>query len=130
MNRITLVNGLGLQPRAAVSSSWFTAELRRVHGPHLIPVSARNRTYKQLQLTVTRHRGDVARAPLHFARAPRITDEMLIAAVDVLVSETPSGELMPNPLDKKVHRAVARAVAETAIRQGIARAEYVPYVEE
>lgn len=64
------------------------------------------------------------------ARAPRITDEMLIAAVDVLVSETPSGELMPNPLDKKVHRAVARAVAETAIRQGIARAEYVPYVEE
>jgi malate dehydrogenase (oxaloacetate-decarboxylating) len=64
------------------------------------------------------------------SRAPRITDEMLIAAVDVLVRETPSGELMPNPLDKRVHRAVARAVAETAIRQGIARAEYVPYVEE
>jgi malate dehydrogenase (oxaloacetate-decarboxylating) len=64
------------------------------------------------------------------SRAPRITDEMLIAAVDVLVRETPSGELMPNPLDKKVHRAVARAVAETAIRQGIARAEYVPYVED
>lgn len=64
------------------------------------------------------------------SRAPRITHEMLIAAVDVLVRETPSGELMPNPLDKKVHRAVARAVAETAIRQGIARAEYVPYVEE
>jgi malate dehydrogenase (oxaloacetate-decarboxylating) len=63
------------------------------------------------------------------SRAPRITDEMLIAAVDVLVRETPSGELMPNPLDKKVHREVARAVAETAIRQGIARAEYVPYVE-
>jgi malate dehydrogenase (oxaloacetate-decarboxylating) len=64
------------------------------------------------------------------ARAPRITHEMLIAAVDVLVRMTPSGELMPNPLDKKVHREVARAVAETAIRQGIARAEYVPYVEE
>ena len=64
------------------------------------------------------------------SRAPRITDEMLIAAVDVLVRETPTGELMPNPLDKKVHREVARAVAETAIRQGIARAEYVPYVEE
>ena len=64
------------------------------------------------------------------SRAPRITDEMLIAAVDVLVRETPSGELMPNPLDKKVHHEVARAVAETAIRQGIARAEYVPYVEE
>jgi malate dehydrogenase (oxaloacetate-decarboxylating) len=64
------------------------------------------------------------------SRAPRITHEMLIAAVDVLVRMTPSGELMPNPLDKKVHRGVARAVAETAIRQGIARAEYVPYVEE
>ena len=64
------------------------------------------------------------------SRAPRITDEMLIAAVDVLVRETPTGELMPNPLDKKVHHEVARAVAQTAIRQGIARAEYVPYVDE
>ena len=63
------------------------------------------------------------------SRAPRITPEMLSAAVNVLVSETPSGELMPNPLDKRVHREVARAVAETAIRQGIARAEYVSYVE-
>jgi malate dehydrogenase (oxaloacetate-decarboxylating) len=64
------------------------------------------------------------------SRAPRITHEMLSAAVDVLVRMTPSGELMPNPLDKKVHQEVARAVAETAIRQGIARAEYVPYVHE
>jgi len=63
------------------------------------------------------------------SNAPRITHEMLIAAVEVLVKETPSGELMPNPLDKKVHMAVARAVAETAMKQGIARAEYVPYVE-
>jgi malate dehydrogenase (oxaloacetate-decarboxylating) len=63
------------------------------------------------------------------SNAPRITHEMLIAAVDVLVRMTPAGELMPNPLDKKVHQAVARAVAETAMKQGIARAEYVPYVE-
>ncbi|HKJ39207.1 MAG TPA: NAD-dependent malic enzyme [Anaerolineales bacterium] len=63
------------------------------------------------------------------SNAPRITHEMLIAAVEVLVKETPSGELMPNPLDKKVHMAVARAVAETAMKQGIARAEYVPYVD-
>ena len=63
------------------------------------------------------------------ARAPRITHQMVSAAVDVLVRMTPSGELMPNPLDKRVHREVARAVAQTAIRQGIARAEYVPYVE-
>ncbi len=64
------------------------------------------------------------------SRAPRITHEMLSAAVDVLVRMTPSGELMPHPLERKVHREVARAVAQTAIRQGIARAEYVPYVEE
>jgi len=63
------------------------------------------------------------------ANAPRITHEMLIAAVEVLVRETPVGELLPNPLDKKVHLAVARAVAETAIKQGIARADFVPYVD-
>jgi malate dehydrogenase (oxaloacetate-decarboxylating) len=63
------------------------------------------------------------------ANAPRITQEMLLAAVHVLVRETPAGELLPNPLDKKVHHQVARAVAETAIKQGIARAKYIPYVE-
>jgi malate dehydrogenase (oxaloacetate-decarboxylating) len=63
------------------------------------------------------------------ANAPRITDEMLLAAVEVLVRMTPAGELMPNPLNKKVHLEVARAVALTAMKQGIARAEYVPYVE-
>ena len=63
------------------------------------------------------------------SNAPRITYEMLIAAMEVLVRMTPAGELMPNPLDKKVHQEVARAVAETAMKQGIARAEYVPYVE-
>jgi malate dehydrogenase (oxaloacetate-decarboxylating) len=64
------------------------------------------------------------------ANAPRITDEMLLAAVDVLVRMTPAGELMPNPLDKKVHREVARAVAQTAMKQGIARADFVAYAEE
>jgi malate dehydrogenase (oxaloacetate-decarboxylating) len=63
------------------------------------------------------------------SNSPRITHEMLIAAMEVLVRMTPAGELMPNPLDKKVHQEVARAVAETAMKQGIARAEYVPYVE-
>jgi len=63
------------------------------------------------------------------SQAPRITPEMLIAAVEVLVSMTPSGELTPNPLNKKVHQEVARAVAETAMKQGIARAEYVPYAD-
>jgi malate dehydrogenase (oxaloacetate-decarboxylating) len=64
------------------------------------------------------------------SNASRVTHEMLVAAVKVLVEMTPPGELVPHPLDKKVHRAVARAVAEMAIKQGIARAEYVPYVED
>jgi malate dehydrogenase (oxaloacetate-decarboxylating) len=63
------------------------------------------------------------------ANAPRITNEMLLAAVEVLVRMTPAGELMPNPLDKKVHLEVARAVAQTAMKQGIARADYVHYVD-
>ncbi len=64
------------------------------------------------------------------ANAPRITHEMLLAAAQTIADLTPPGELVPNPLDKQVHLAVARAVAQKAIEQGIARAEYVPYVEE
>jgi malate dehydrogenase (oxaloacetate-decarboxylating) len=64
------------------------------------------------------------------ANAPRITHEMLIAAAHTIADMTPSGELVPSPLDKTVHHAVARAVAMTAIEQGIARADYVPYGEE
>jgi malate dehydrogenase (oxaloacetate-decarboxylating) len=61
--------------------------------------------------------------------APRITHEMLIAAMHAIADMTPPGELVPNPLDKQVHMTVARAVAEVAMRQGMARVEYVPYVE-
>lgn len=61
--------------------------------------------------------------------APRITQEMLLAAAHTIADLTPSGEMVPNPLDKNVHRAVARAVAQKAIEQGIARSEYVPYVD-
>jgi len=61
--------------------------------------------------------------------APRITQEMLLAAAHTIADLTPSGEMVPNPLDKNVHRAVARAVAQKAIEQGIARADYVPYVD-
>jgi malate dehydrogenase (oxaloacetate-decarboxylating) len=63
------------------------------------------------------------------ANAPRITNEMLVAAAQTIADLTPSGELVPNPLDKKVHQAVARAVAQKAVEQGIARADYVPYLE-
>ncbi|MGE5072771.1 MAG: NAD-dependent malic enzyme [Anaerolineae bacterium] len=63
------------------------------------------------------------------AYAPRITHEMLVAAADTIADMTPAGDLVPSPLDKAVHRAVAKAVAMKAIEQGIARAEYVPYAE-
>jgi malate dehydrogenase (oxaloacetate-decarboxylating) len=64
------------------------------------------------------------------ANAPRITHEMLVAAAETIAALAPLGDLVPDPLDKRVHHAVARAVAEVAYQQGIARADYVPYVEE
>ncbi len=62
--------------------------------------------------------------------ATRISHEMYLAAALTIADQTPPDELVPNPLDKNVHRAVARAVAQKAIQQGLARAEFVPYVEE
>ena len=61
--------------------------------------------------------------------APRITQEMLLAAAQAIADCTPPGDLVPNPLDKKLHQAVARAVALKAVEQGLARAEYVPYLD-
>jgi len=61
--------------------------------------------------------------------APRITQEMLLAAARAIANCTPSGDLVPNPLEKKLHREVARAVALKAVEQGLARAEYVPYLD-
>jgi malate dehydrogenase (oxaloacetate-decarboxylating) len=61
---------------------------------------------------------------------PRITDEMYLAAAQTIADLTPAEELVPNPLDKKLHQAVARAVAKKAIEQGLARAEFIPYAED
>jgi malate dehydrogenase (oxaloacetate-decarboxylating) len=61
---------------------------------------------------------------------PRITNEMLIAASMAIADYTPEDQLVPNPLDKNLHRAVAHAVASKAIEQGLARSEYVPYLHE
>jgi malate dehydrogenase (oxaloacetate-decarboxylating) len=62
--------------------------------------------------------------------ATHISYEMYLAAATAIADQTPPDELVPNPLDKNVHKAGARAVARKAIQQGIARAEFVPYVEE
>jgi malate dehydrogenase (oxaloacetate-decarboxylating) len=62
--------------------------------------------------------------------AVRISHQMYLAAAQTIAEITPPDELVPNPLDKQVHQAVARAVARKAIEQGLARADYVPYTEE
>jgi malate dehydrogenase (oxaloacetate-decarboxylating) len=62
--------------------------------------------------------------------ATQISHEMYLAAATAIADQTPPDELVPNPLDKNLHRAVARAVAQKAIQQGLARAEFVSYVEE
>jgi malate dehydrogenase (oxaloacetate-decarboxylating) len=62
--------------------------------------------------------------------SPRISDEMLLAASEAIANHTVGDQLAPNPLDRKLHQAVAHAVALKAIEQGLARAEYVPYIHE
>jgi malate dehydrogenase (oxaloacetate-decarboxylating) len=62
--------------------------------------------------------------------SPRISNEMLVAAALAIAAQTPDDQLVPSPLDKKLHEAVAHAVASKAIEQGLARSEYVPYVRE
>jgi malate dehydrogenase (oxaloacetate-decarboxylating) len=64
------------------------------------------------------------------ANAREITYEMLAAAAYTIADKTTGTDLVPDPLDKEVHKAVARAVAQKAIEQGVARADYVPYVED
>ncbi len=64
------------------------------------------------------------------ADAPRVTPEMLLAAAEAIAANTPPGELVPDPLNREVHQAVARAVAQTAFRQGLAREDFVSYTED
>ncbi|HVP91278.1 MAG TPA: malic enzyme-like NAD(P)-binding protein [Terriglobales bacterium] len=63
------------------------------------------------------------------ANVPRITREMLIAAAEAIARFAPAGEIVPNPLDKELHRAVARAVARTAVLQGLNRDDLTGYFD-
>ncbi len=56
-------------------------------------------------------------------RAKRITREMYVAAARTIASMAGPNELVPNPLRRDVHRAVARTVALAAIASGVARIE-------
>jgi len=55
------------------------------------------------------------------ARAKRFTDAMFFAAAHTLAELAPAEELLPDPLDKTVHTAVADAVKDAAISSGACR---------
>jgi malate dehydrogenase (oxaloacetate-decarboxylating) len=55
------------------------------------------------------------------ARATHFVPEMFLAAALAIVDQTPEEELIPNPLDPQVHRAVAKAVAKAAVDQKVTR---------
>lgn len=48
------------------------------------------------------------------------------AAAEAIVASAPPGQLLPAPLDRAVHRRVARAVALAAAREGLATRELPP----
>jgi malate dehydrogenase (oxaloacetate-decarboxylating) len=54
-------------------------------------------------------------------RARRIHPSMYVAAARAIADKAGVNELVPNPLRRDVHRAVARAVADAAMKSGVAR---------
>jgi malate dehydrogenase (oxaloacetate-decarboxylating) len=54
-------------------------------------------------------------------RARTIHPSMYVAAARAIAEKAGANELVPNPLRRDVHRAVARAVAEAAMKSGVAR---------
>jgi len=63
------------------------------------------------------------------ANVPRITREMLFAAAETIAAFAKPGEIVPNPLDKALHKAVARAVARVALAQGLNRDDLTGYFD-
>ncbi|MHB8094634.1 MAG: NAD-dependent malic enzyme [Candidatus Aminicenantales bacterium] len=63
------------------------------------------------------------------ADVPRITREMLIAAAMAIADAAPAGDIVPNPLDKELHRKVAQAVARVALDQGLNRDDLTGYFD-
>jgi malate dehydrogenase (oxaloacetate-decarboxylating) len=54
-------------------------------------------------------------------RARRYTPSMFVAAGLAIAAAAAPGELVPDPLDRRVHLAVTLAVARAAVEAGIAR---------
>lgn len=53
-------------------------------------------------------------------RANQITPEMRLAAAEAIAAHAEPGDLVPNPLDMRVHAAVRKAVSDMARSQGLA----------
>ena len=51
------------------------------------------------------------------AGAKSISQAMKLAAVEVIANAATEGEILPEPLNKAVHHAVARAVREAAVSE-------------
>lgn len=63
--------------------------------------------------------------------AARATPSLFLAATESLVRQTPSGQLLPDPLSREVHAGVARAVVQAAVKEGLAQRQPPPsYFEE
>ncbi len=58
--------------------------------------------------------------------ASRSTPDVFRAASEAIVAFTPAGQLLPNPLDRSVHAAVARAVARACLDLGLATRDLDP----
>jgi len=63
------------------------------------------------------------------ANVPRITREMLTAAAEAIAAFAAPGEIVPNPLDKALHKSVARAVARVALEQRLNRDDLTGYFD-
>jgi malate dehydrogenase (oxaloacetate-decarboxylating) len=58
--------------------------------------------------------------------AREISTRMLIAAARAIARLTRRSHLVPDPLDRRVHQEVAKAVADAARQEGLARPDRVP----
>jgi malate dehydrogenase (oxaloacetate-decarboxylating) len=63
------------------------------------------------------------------ANVRRITQDMLLAAAKAIAEATPPGEVVPSPLDKGLHRRVAKAVARVALDQKLNRDDLTGYFD-
>lgn len=64
-------------------------------------------------------------------RASRFNTEMYLAAAMAIAARARHDEVVPDSLDRGVHREVARAVARAAVTSGVARTEPAPeYYED